>query len=110
MKQIKVNVCEFEAYAIRVNMEGGIEEYAVNFLHIFNNVRENKELLKVKNYYDGNDVTVYCKPEFKDTTIKYLKMFGEIQSCEKVVAYQMEEPDYDLDEYVDAIVVKDFDR
>lgn len=110
MKQIKVNVCEFEAYAIRVNMEGRIEEYAVNFLHIFNNVRENKELLKVKNYYDGNDVTVYCKPEFKDTTIKYLKMFGEIQSCEKVVAYQMEEPDYDLDEYVDAIVVKDFDR
>lgn len=109
MKQVKVNVHEFEAYAIRVNVEGGIEEYAVNFLHIFNNVRENKELLKVKNYYDSNDVTVYCKPEFKDATLKYLKMFGKIQSCEKVVAYQMEEPDYDIDEYADAIVVPEFD-
>lgn len=110
MENTKVNAFKTEAYAVRVNVEGGIEEYAVNFLHIFNNVRENKELLKVKNYYDGNDVTVYCKPEFKDDTIKYLKMFGEIQSCEKVVAYQMEEPDYDIDEYADAIVAQDFDR
>lgn len=109
MKQVKANVSKFEAYAVRVNVEGGIEEYAVNFLHIFNNVRENKELLKVKNYYDGNDVVVYCKPEFKDATIKYLKMFGKIQSCEKVIAYQMEEPDYDFDEYADAILVAEFD-
>lgn len=109
MKQVKANVSKFEAYAVRVNVEGGIEEYAVNFLHIFNNVRENKELLKVKNYYDGNDVVVYCTPEFKDATIKYLKMFGKIQSCEKVIAYQMEEPDYDFDEYADAILVTEFD-
>lgn len=109
MKQVKANVFKFEACAVRVNVEGGVEEYAVNLLHIFNNVRENKELLKVKNYYDGNDVTVYCKPEFKDATIKYLKMFGEIQSCEKVIAYQMEEPEYDFDKYADAIVVQDFD-
>lgn len=109
MEQTKANVSGFEACAVRVNVEGGIEEYAVNFLHIFNNVRENKELLKVKNYYDGNDVVVYCKPEFKDATIKYLKMFGKIQSCEKVIAYQMEEPDYDFDEYADAILVTEFD-
>jgi hypothetical protein len=109
MKETKANVYEFEAYAVRVNVEGDIEEYAVNFLNIFNNVRENKELLKVKNYYDSNDVTVYCKPEFKDVTIKYLKMFGEIKSCEKVIAYQTEEPDYDIDEYADAILVSEFD-
>lgn len=109
MKQIKANVNEFEAYAIRVNVEGNVEEYAVNLLHIFNNVRENKELLKVRNYYDGNDVTVYCKLEFKDAAIKYLKMFGEIKSCEKVLAYQMEEPEYDIDKYDDAIIVPDFD-
>lgn len=109
MKQIKMNVYETEVCAVKVNVEGGIEEYAVNFLHIFNNVRENKELLKVKNYYDGNDVTVYCKPEFKDATIKYLKMFGEIKSCEKVLAYQLEEPDYDFDEYADAIIIPEFE-
>ena len=108
MKQVKANVYEFEACAIIVNIEGGIEEYAVNFLHIFNNVRENKELLKVKNYYDGNDVTVYCVPKFKDAAIKYLKMFGEIKSCENVLMYQMEEPEYDFDEYADAVVVPDF--
>lgn len=109
MRQIKTNVHEFEAYAIRVNVEGGIEEYAVNFLHIFNNVRENKELLKVRNYYDTNDVTVYCMPNFKDETIKYLKMFGEIKSCEKVLMYQMEEPAYDFDSYADAVVVPNFE-
>lgn len=108
MKRVKANVYEFEACAIKVNIEGGVEEYAVNFLHIFNNVRENKELLKVKNYYDGNDVTVYCVPKFKDAAIKYLKMFGEIKSCEKVLMYQMEEPEYDFDEYADAVVVTDF--
>lgn len=109
MKEVKVNAYEYEAYAIKVNVKGGIEEYAVNFLHIFNNVRENKELLNVKNYYDGNDITVYCKPEFKDATIKYLRMFGKIQSCDKVIAYQLEEPDYDFDEYSDTIVVPKFD-
>ena len=109
MKQIKMNVYETEVCAVKVNVEGGFEEYAVNFLHIFNNVRENKELLKVKNYYDGNDVTVYCKPEFKDATIKYLKMFGKIKSCEKVLAYQLEEPDCDFDEYADAIIIPEFE-
>ena len=109
MKQVRTNAYEFEAYAIKVTVSGELEEYAVNFLHIFNNVRENKELLKVKNYYDSNDVTVYCKPEFKDATIKYLKMFGEIKSCEKVLMYQMEEPEYDFEKYADAVVVPKFD-
>lgn len=109
MKQVKVNVCELEGCAITVEVEGNFEEYAVNFLHIFNNVRENKELLKVKNHYGNNDVTVYCELEFKDALTKYLKMFGEIKSCEKVLMYQMEEPDYDFEKYDEAIVVSEFD-
>jgi hypothetical protein len=109
MREIKVNAYEMEGYAVTVEVEGNFEEYATNFLHIFNNVRENKELLKVKNYYSNNDVTVYCEPDFKDALIKYLKMFGEIKSCEKVLMYQMEEPDYDFDKYYDAIVVPTFD-
>ena len=109
MKQVRINVYEFEAYAVKVAISGELEEYAVNFLHIFNNVRENKELLKVKNYYDSNDVTVYCKLEFKEETIKYLKMFGEIISCERVLMYEMEEPEYDFEKYADAVVAPEFD-
>ena len=109
MKQVKATVYELEGYAITVDVEGNIEEYAKNFLHIFNNVRENKELLKVKNHYDSNHVTVYCEEESKEMTIKYLKMFGEIVSCERALLYQLEEPDYDFDKYDDAIIIPEFE-
>ena len=108
MKDAKVVVSVVEGYAVTVEVEGNIKEYAENFLHIFNNVRESKELFKVKNYYDSNDVTVYCEVEAKDNLVKYLKAFGEIKGCEKVLAYQMEEPEYDFDKYYDAIIVSEF--
>ena len=109
MRELKMNGFETEGYAVTVNIEGNIKEYAENFLHIFNNVRENTELIKVKNFYNSNDVTVYCKLEAKDNLIKYLKAFGEIQGCEKILIYQMEEPDYDIDKYYDAVVIPDFE-
>lgn len=110
MKTIKTNVYEIEGYAITVEIEEcSISEYAKNFLHIFNNVRESKELFKVRNYFGSNDVTVYCELDSKDSLIKYLKNFGEIKSCEKVLMYQMEEPEYDFDKYYDAIVIADFE-
>lgn len=109
MREIEIKVCELEGYAITVDVEGSIKEYAENFLHIFNNVRESKELLLVKNYYGSNEVTVYCELDSKDTLIKYLKAFGEIKGCEKVLLYQMTEPDYDIDKYYDAVVVPEFD-
>ena len=59
MRELKTNVYESEGYAVTVDVEGNVEEYANSFLHIFNNVRESKELLMVKNYYGSNDVTVY---------------------------------------------------
>ena len=109
MREIKMNVFETEGYAVTVEIEGNVNEYAGSFLHIFNNVRESKELLKVKNYYNSNDVTVYCELDSKEALIKYLKIFGKIKSCEKVLMYQMEEPEYDFDKYDDAIIVPDFD-
>ena len=108
MKSVKVNVCEFEGYAITVDIQGDIEEYAKSFLHIFNNVRESNELFKVRNYYDDNCVTVYCELYSKDALEKYLKSFGEIKSCEKVLMYRMEEPDFDIDKYYDAVLVPYF--
>ena len=109
MKQVKVNAYETEGYAVTVEVEGNVKEYAENFLHIFNNVRANDKLIKVKNYYDSNDVTVYCDLEAKDNLIKYLKAFGKIKDCEKVLMYQMEEPEYDIDKYYDAVIVPEFD-
>lgn len=109
MKQVKTKVYGLEGYAVTVNVEGSFEEYAINFLHIFNNVRENKELLKVTNHYGNNDVTVYCELDVKDSLIKYLKAFGEVKECEKVLLYQMEEPDYDIDKYNDAVIIPKFD-
>lgn len=108
MKEVKVNADVTEGYAVTVEVEGNIKEYAESFLHIFNNVREAKELLKVKNYYGSNDVTVYCELEAKDGLIKYLKAFGKIKECEKVVVYQVAEPEYDIDEYYDVVVVPEF--
>lgn len=109
MKQVKANVYETEGYAITVDVEGDVKEYAKSFLHIYNNVRENRELLRVKNYYGSNEVTVYCELDSKEALIKYLKAFGEIKGCEKVLMYRMDEPDYDFDKYDDAIVVSTFD-
>lgn len=109
MKEVKMNVLEAEGYAVTVEIEGDIKEYAEGFLHIFNNVRESKELLKIKNYYGSNEVTVYCELDSKDALIKYLKAFGEIKGCEKVLLYQMTEPEYSFDKYYDAVVIPEFD-
>lgn len=95
MKTVKLDVNKFDGLAITVEIEGGIDKYAKSFLHIFNNVRESRELFKVTNYYDSNDVTVYCehKEETKEALVKYLKNFGEIKSIEKVLMYQIVDMD-----------------
>lgn len=109
MKEIQVNVNQFDGLAITVEVEGGIDEYAKSFLHIFNNVRESKELLKVENHY-SNDITVYCEEETKESLIKYLKNFGEIKSVEKVLMYQLQDAvGYDFDKYEEAVVIPDFE-
>lgn len=108
MREFKANVVEMEGFAVTVEIEGSVQEYAESFLHIFNNVRESQELFKVRNYYDSNDVTVYCGIDSKDALTKYLQAFGKIKSCEKVLMCQIEEPDYDFDKYYDAIVVPDW--
>lgn len=109
MKQVETKVYQSEGYAVTVEIEGNVTEYAESFLHIFNNVREASELIKVKNYYGSNEVTVYCELDAKDDLVKYLKAFGKIKGCEKVLLLRMEEPDYDIDKYYDAVIVPEFD-
>ena len=109
MKQVDTKVYQSEGYAVTVEIEGDVKEYAESFLHIFNNVRQANELIKVKNYYGSNDVTVYCELEAKDDLVKYLKAFGKIKGYEKVLLLQMEEPDYDINKYDDVVIVPKFD-
>ena len=109
MRELKMNVFETEGYAVTVEIDGSLEEYAKNLLHIFNNVREHKELKKVENHYGSNDVTVYCDAEYREETIQYLENFGKVKSYERVLMYQLSEPDYNINKYDDAIVVPDFD-
>ena len=108
MKQVETKVYQSEGYAVTVEIEGNVKEYAESFLHIFNNVRQASELIKVKNYYDSNDVTVYCELEAKDDLVKYLKAFGKIKGYEKVLLLAIEEPDYDIDKYDDMVIVSEF--
>lgn len=108
MRELKMNAVETVGCAVTVEVEGNVSEYAESFLHIFNNVRASEELLKVKNYYDSNEVTIYCELDSKEALIKYLKVFGKIKSCKKVLLYQLEEPEYDFDKYDDAVLVPDF--
>lgn len=108
MKTVKLDVNKFDGLAITVDVKGGVEEYAMSFLHIFNNVRENEKLFRVDNYHN-NDVTVYCEEESKESLIKYLKNFGEIKSIEKVLMYQIEDTDeFPSNEYEGEVIVPYF--
>jgi hypothetical protein len=108
MKTVKLNVNKFDGLAITVDVKGGVEEYAMSFLHIFNNVRENEKLFRVENYHN-NDVTVYCEEESKESLIKYLKNFGEIKSIEKMLMYQIEDTDeFPSNEYEGEVIVPYF--
>lgn len=108
MRELKMNVFETEGYAVTAEIEGGLEDYAKSLLHIFNNVREHDELKKVENYYGSNDVTVYCDAKYKEETIKYLENFGKVKSYSRVLMYQLEEPDYNINKYDDAVVIPTF--
>ena len=109
MRELKMNVFETEGYAITVEIKGSLEDYAKNLLHIFNNVREHKVLKKMVNHYGNNDVIVYCTLDAKEETIKYLETFGKVKSYARVLMYQLEEPDYNINKYDDAIVIPDWD-
>lgn len=105
-RQIKLNAIEFEGYDVTVTVEGGIDEYAKALLHIFNNVRESRELFSVENYCN-NDITVYCDLDSKQALIDYLENFGTIKRCKKVLLYQLEDnlPDCDFDKYWAQVIV-----
>ena len=66
-----------EGWEVTVRLDGTLQEYAIAFLHIFNNVKEHSELVRITNDY-GNLVYVVCYADALDDTVEYLKQFGEV--------------------------------
>ena len=67
-----------KAKRIIVDIKGDVQKYAVSFLHIVNNARENSNVFyKVENCYD-NRVFVTCNPSYCDDVKEYLENFGKI--------------------------------
>ncbi len=91
-----------KAIRIKVLLGGNIEKYATAFLAIYNNVKNDNQLLKVYNDYDDG-VYVVCETKVRDAAVKFLEQFGEIVRIEtveivRVGAYGYEHPDdFDLE-------------
>lgn len=109
MRELKMNVVETVGYAVTVEIKGSLEDYSKNLVHIVNNVRENKDVLRKVVNHHNNDVTVYCNEDYREAAIKYLENFGHVKGYARVLMYQLEEPDYDINKYDDAVVVPEFD-
>ena len=76
-----------KAIRFTVRIEGDTQKYAVSFLHIFNNARENNDdIYKVENCYD-NRVFVTVNPSCKDEAERYLSQFGEVTDTEEITLY-----------------------
>lgn len=66
---------------LSLTMEVPVERYSETLLKLFNNKRENKEILKLINYYDSNAITIhinltsYLEDSFssRDESIEHLK-------------------------------------
>lgn len=74
-----------KAIEITVRLEGDVQRYALSFLHIFNNARDNKDIFyKVENISGSNDIFVTCNSDSIDDVKNYLEQFGEIRNTEEV--------------------------
>lgn len=87
---IKFEYRKEETTKITVAIKGNVQEYALSFLHIWNNAREHENVfLKVENN-SSNLVYVSCKTKYKDSVREYLEDFGTIRSVDDVVSFFVE--------------------
>ena len=107
---MKINFETFDAYLVVVNVEGNIEDYALSFLNIFNNVRENKELFAVRNEPGSNRVAVTCDIDYLEETKEYLANFGKVEedTIALVKCYEVDDfIDYDMEKYWGVMVLSE---
>lgn len=81
MKETKINAWEETIEVLTLRMDVPIEKYDDKLVRLFNNKRENDEILEIINYYDSNEITVdinltkYLEDghSSKEEAIKHLK-------------------------------------
>lgn len=99
-----------DAFVTKVEMKGDVQTYAMNFLHIFNNVRTQEALLAVENDYEDG-VYLYWKEEdgvTEETVTRYLSQFGEVAWTDNVRTFRIDDykvEDYNYDMYYTTLVV-----
>ena len=68
-----------EAVRIEVELEGDTQTYALSFLHIFNNVRDNQDCMyRLENLSGTNRIFVTVSADFEEGAKNYLEQFGKI--------------------------------
>lgn len=96
---IKCYVNKEKAYMFTLDIEGDVQKYAMSFLHIFNNIRDNHDTFyRLENLSGTNKVFVTCDKGDRDEVRKYLSQFGEI-TCEEDVDRFIFSADYDSNGY-----------
>jgi hypothetical protein len=88
------------ATRIKVAIEGDVTEYAKSFLAIYNNVKSDRDLLKMYNDYD-NGIYLICEKSVSEAAIKFLEQFGTIERVEDVEVVKAWCPDYNFKENID---------
>ena len=74
-----------KAIVVTVRLDGNVQQYAMSFLHIFNNAREfPNSFYKVENISGSNDIFVTCRPSDEKEVKEYLEQFGEIRYTEEI--------------------------
>ena len=94
-------------FEVGVELSHNLEKYALDFLHIFNNVKERDGLIRVWNDYK-NGVYVVCDEDTHDALREYLSQFGTIKYDEPVQLLRVDSLasyiSYDLDKFTDIIL------
>lgn len=74
-----------KAVEFTVDLGNDVQQYAMSFLHIFNNARDNKDVFyKVENMSASNKIFVSCNPSYKEEVAEYLSQFGNITFAEEI--------------------------
>jgi hypothetical protein len=89
-----------DALRLKVELSRNIDEYARSFLAIYNNVKNDRDLLKMYNDY-ANNVYVVCEKNVRNAAIEFLEQFGSVVSTEIVEVVQPIGCDYEYREDID---------
>lgn len=101
-----------KAYRIEVELPHNIQQYALNFLQIYNNARVDNRILKLYNT-SKNNIYVVVKESAKNDAVDWLEGYGEIKAVEEVKTITPMIPFYnddsDFDECADDVEWLDMD-